>query len=98
MFVNVDFVLSANTYTEENVAEVSEFLKSAIRVVIAWMKKVPPLLQKSLRDARAESDIFLVDEDVAIVQSVHEVMGILQRIFCGCHRCMRFYMHYDCNQ
>jgi len=77
MFVNVDFVLSANTYTEENVAQVVEFLKASIRLVIAWLKKVPPLLQKSLRDARAESDIFLVDEDTAIVQSVHEVMGIL---------------------
>ena len=54
MFVNVDFVLSANTIPVENVAEVVELLRSAIRLVVAWLNKVPPLLQKSLRDARAE--------------------------------------------
>ena len=43
LFVNLDFVLSSNTYTDENVLDVIEFAKAAIRLVIAWLKKVPLL-------------------------------------------------------
>lgn len=98
LFVNVDFVLSANTYTDEDVAQVIEFVKATIRLVIAWLKKVPSLLPKCLKELKQEAELFLVDEDAAILLSVTEVIGTLQRLFAGCHRCMRFYMHYDTNQ
>ena len=39
----------------------------------------------------------MIDEDIAILVSVNEVMGMLNRILNGCHRCLRYYVYYDCN-
>ena len=45
LFVYVDFLMGApNTYTEEDIDLVIEFLKSAIRCVVAWLKAAPALL------------------------------------------------------
>ena len=38
-----------------------------------------------------------MDEDAALLQSAGELMGILERLFCSCHRCLRYYVHYDRN-
>jgi len=46
-------------------------------------------------DLRRDSDVFLVDEDVALLASCPEVMGLLNRLLCGCHRCLRYYLYYD---
>ena len=46
-------------------------------------------------DIKKDSDIFLVDEDVAIYQSYYEIFGLLHRFFLGCHRCIRFFLMYD---
>jgi len=98
LFVNVDFVMSSNTYTEENLKLVIQFLNAAIELVVAWLKYVPTVFKKTMSELRVDKDLYLVDEDIAIVQSVTEVMGVLRRIFCGCHRAIRLFMYYDINQ
>ena len=48
LFVMVDFLLGANTYTEEELVEVNDFYKTVLRLIVAWLKKVPTLLEKCL--------------------------------------------------
>ena len=95
LFIAVDFLLSANTYSEDEIAEVCHFLKTVIRLIVHWLKKAPELLEKCLPELSRESDLFLVDEDAALLMCACELMGILQRLFCGCHRALRFYLHFD---
>jgi hypothetical protein len=44
----VDFLLGANTYTEEELVEVNDFFKTVLRLIVAWLNKVPTLLEKCL--------------------------------------------------
>lgn len=97
LFQAVDFIMSANNYSEEELKEILEFFYLVIRLVVAWLRKVPALLERCFRDLKAESDLGLVDEEVALVQCVHELMGLIHRFLCGCHRCLRFYIHFDFN-
>ena len=69
----------------------NEFLRAAIRLVVAWLQKIPALLPKCLAELRRDPEIYLVDEDAALVSCACELMGILQRLFCGCHRSLRYY-------
>jgi hypothetical protein len=39
----------------------------------------------------------MIDENIAILQSHYELFDILKKMFCCCHRSMRFYMLYDKN-
>ena len=50
-----------------------------------------------MKELKKEPELYLVDEDCALVCAVTEMMGILSRLFCGCHRSMRLYLHYDRN-
>jgi len=43
-FIAVDFVMTSNTYTEEVVVKVNEFIKAAIRLIVAWLRKAGSLL------------------------------------------------------
>jgi hypothetical protein len=49
-----------------------------------WLKEIPALLQKVSPDIRKDSDIFLVDEDVAVFQAYPELLGLLHRFFLEC--------------
>jgi hypothetical protein len=60
-----------------------------------WLKEIPALLQKVSPDIRKDSDIFLVDEDVAVFQAYPELLGLLHRFFLGCHRCLRYFLFFD---
>jgi len=73
-----------------------KFFKTVIRCCIAWLKKAPSLLQ-SQQDQRKDSDIYIVDEDLALLNSGSELMGLLQRFFCGCPRSLRYYLYFDRN-
>jgi len=95
--VYVDFILNTTTYSASDCLEINEFLKTIIDLVVAWLKKVPKLLQKTLVDLRRNPELYLVDEDVALVQCCCELMGLLQRLFCCCHRSLRYYSYYDEN-
>lgn len=78
LFVTVDFLLSANSlYSEEDVGEVCTFLKAVISLIVHWLKLAPGLLETCLPNLRREPDLFLVDEDSALLQSAPELMGIL---------------------
>jgi hypothetical protein len=46
LFQGVDFLLSANTYSEEEVDEVLEFFYSVIRLIVAWLKKATTLQER----------------------------------------------------
>lgn len=41
------------------------------------------------------SDLFLIDENIAILQSAYELMDILKKIFCSCQRCIKYYLLND---
>jgi hypothetical protein len=41
------------------------------------------------------SDLFLIDENIAILQSAYEIMDIMKKIFGGCHRCIKYYLLND---
>ena len=97
LFVLVDFVLGAGPYSESECLEANEFLRAVIRLVVAWLRKAPSLLQKCLSDLRKEPELYLVDEDAALLQCACELMGLLQRLFCGCHRSLRYYAFNDSN-
>lgn len=73
-------------------------LKAVLRLIVAWLKKVPTIRQRCLVDLKADSDLYLVDEDVALFASSCELMGMLKGILCGCHRTLKFYAHCDQNQ
>lgn len=73
-------------------------MKAVIRLVVAWLKKIPSVMQRCMTDLKKDSDLFLVDEDIALFLSSNEVMGMLKSIFCGCHRTLRYYVHFDENQ
>jgi ubiquitin carboxyl-terminal hydrolase 9/24 len=40
-------------------------------------------------------DLFLIDENIAILQCAYEFLDILRKIFCGCHRCYKYYLLND---
>lgn len=65
---------------------------------MAWLRKVPSIMPKCLADLRRDTDLYLVDEDIALFQSCCELMATLKGILCGCHRTLRFYLHCDQNQ
>lgn len=54
-------------------------------------------MQQCFRELKTDPDISLIDEDAALVQCACELMGLMHRFLCGCHRCLRFYIHYDRN-
>jgi hypothetical protein len=68
-----------------------------IRLIVAWLKKTKSLADKCFAEMKIDSDLFLIDEDIAVVMSATELMGILHRMFLGCHRCLKFYVHNDLN-
>jgi hypothetical protein len=99
LFITVDFLLSASSqYTEEDVDEVCAFLKAVLGLIVHWLKMAPGLLERAQPDLRREPDLFLVDEDAALLRSAEELMLMLHKLFCGCHRALRFYLHYDQDQ
>lgn len=97
LFQAVDFMMSANSYSEEEADEIIEFFNSVIRLIVAWLKKATKLAPKVFKELKAEPDLGLVDEEAALVLCAHELMGLIHRFLCGCHRCLRFYIHYDKN-
>jgi hypothetical protein len=97
LFVYTDFLLSAHTgsSSEEEPEELDEYLRDVVRLVVAWLRRATELVKTAGPDLRRDSDLFLVDEDVAVLASCPEVMGLLDRLLCGCHRCLRYYLHRD---
>ena len=41
------------------------------------------------------SDLFLIDENIAVLQSAYEITDMLKKIFGGCHRCIKYYLLND---
>jgi len=99
LFVYCDFLLSGTTsaYSEEETEAIDEYLRSVVRLVVAWLLKAATMLKTAVPDMRREPDLFFVDEDVALLASGPELLGLLRRLLCGCHRCLRYYVHYDKN-
>jgi hypothetical protein len=42
-------------------------------------------------------DLFLIDENIAILMCHYEFLDILKKLFCQCHRCIRYYLLFDKN-
>jgi len=46
---------------------------------------------------RQYPDLFLIDEGIALLSCYYELFDILRKIFCSCHRCIKYYYFYDKN-
>lgn len=46
---------------------------------------------------KVNSDLFLIDENIAILMCHYEFLDILKKLFCQCHRCLRYYLLFDKN-
>ena len=78
--------------------KVLEFLNLSLKLVVAWLKKAIEIQEYSEYLLQQDTDLFLIDRKVALYFCAYEIMGILQRLFVGDHRCIRFYILYDFNQ
>ena len=41
------------------------------------------------------SDLFLIDENIALLSCAYEFFDLLKKLFCCCHRCTRYYLLND---
>ena len=89
--------MSGGTYADEDVEEINQFLYNVLRMITRWIAKVRKVQAKCFPQIKQESDLYLIDEDIALVQCVSELMGILHRLFNGCHRWLKYYVYHDCN-
>jgi len=97
LFVYVDFLLG-NSFTElEVLAEVENFIKSVLRLIVVWLKKLPTL-QSTFEELEKVPNLFLVDPLAAIVKSCPELMETLSKLFGCCLRALKFFSFYDVNQ
>ena len=87
LFVYVDFVMGqgGQSYTEEEAVAVDQLLRAVLRLIVAWLNKLPQIMQKCLEEHRRDPELYLVDEDLALCNSCPELMALLKWIFCGCH-------------
>jgi hypothetical protein len=46
---------------------------------------------------KVNSDLFLIDENIAILLSYYELFDILKKLFCCCHRSIKYYLLHDKN-
>ncbi len=46
---------------------------------------------------KVNSDLFLIDENIAILMSHYEIFDMLKKLFCCCHRCIKYYLLFDKN-
>jgi hypothetical protein len=44
---------------------------------------------------KVNSDLFLIDENIAILQCSYELLDILKKLFGCCHRCIKYYQLHD---
>jgi hypothetical protein len=44
---------------------------------------------------KVNPDLFLIDENIAIMQCAYELTDILRKILCGCQRCFKYYLLND---
>jgi hypothetical protein len=76
---------------------IEEFNKSFLRLMIVYLRKMPKLFKTALSDFRKESDMFLIDEDVALIAANSELFLTLKSLLCGIHRTLRLAAFYDKN-
>ena len=61
LFVLVDFVMSSSGqtgYTEEDCNDINQFLYAVLDLTVAWLKRLPGLLKKSVAEHKKEPDLF----------------------------------------
>ena len=98
-FVYNDFLMTAThkDLTQEQQDMIDQYFKSAMRLIAAWTKKIPSIMHRSHNTLFKNPELFLVDEDVALLECQTELFATLKTIFCGCHRNLRIYAYYDRN-
>jgi len=75
---------------------VEPFIKSCLRLIVTWLVKIPTL-QTTIDEMEAVPLLFLVDPKAAIIESSHELMETLGKLFGTCMRALSFFMLYDVN-
>ncbi|CDW78729.1 UNKNOWN [Stylonychia lemnae] len=96
LYIYVDFLLQHSPYTDEEIDAINDFMYCVIRLIVTWLKKLPKLLHLQSQ-IKVNPDLFLIDENIAIIQSGYELMDILKKLFGCCHRCIKFYIENDKN-
>lgn len=74
---------------------IDQYFKSVLRLITAWLRKLPKILSKSLQVLNKNMELFLIDEDLALLECQSEIYLTLKAFFCGCHRNVRIYAYYD---
>lgn len=96
VFYALDEVMG-RTY-EPNEADYFEnsikFVKKILELIVHYLKLVPDML-KAFNEEKVSSDLYLVDENIAIIKCLPEFTETLKTIFCQNARCLRFYLRYD---
>lgn len=95
VFVHVEYILSQGEYSESDCKTINDLLEAVVRLIVAWLKKVPSIMQRCLQELKKNPELCLVDEDIALFQCGGELMVLLQSMLCGCHRNLRYYLHCD---
>lgn len=78
----------------EDLDEVDNLIKSVLRLIVVWLKKIPTLT-KAMDELQKIPNLFLVDPHCAIVECYHELMETLGKILCNCRRAYRFFCFFD---
>jgi hypothetical protein len=93
MFVFVDYLMGLDLPLQD-LAEVDDLIKSVLRLIVVWLKKIPTLT-KAMDELQKFPNMFLVDPHCAIVECYHELMETLGKLFCNCRRAYRFFCFFD---
>jgi hypothetical protein len=99
LFVYIDFLMSGShrKLSNDHIDMLDEFNKTFLRLMIVWLRKVPKLFKTALKDYKKNNDMFLIDEDVALLSASAELFLTLKSLFSGIHRTMRLAAFYDKN-
>jgi len=87
-------LLQNNKYQPEEVVAINDFVQTVLRFITGWFRRAKKLIPL-YSQIKVNPDLFLIDENIAVLQSVYEICDMLKKIFGGCHRCIKYYILND---
>jgi hypothetical protein len=94
LYIYLDFLLQNNKYQADEVDAINDFVYTVLRFIIGWFRRAKKLIPL-YSQIKVNSDLFLIDENIAVLQSAYEITDMLKKIFAGCHRCIKYYLLND---
>lgn len=94
LYIFVDFLLQNGKFTAEEADAVNDFIVQVLRLITAWFNKAQKLIPL-YSQIKLNFELFLIDENIAILLSAYELLDVLKKILGGCHRCLKYYLLND---